>query len=1185
MKKKTLGRVFGICLAAALTVTSVPVPVMAAEDTNATEVAIDTVDAESTVSDNDSPEGEADDTSAEEETTEEVAEEVDSEDDGSDYYFAGKDLDIFALDYKNADADTINEYLRSVPDATIAAWLSGLTDADKAVLMEKGTDLNETLDYYGEEVDAIGLTNEQHFDTAMEYYELLATNKNVAAYYWGNTSGYVQINWTGLNAGTSFLKVSGIDKSKRLNTRQSGLSYTISSARNGLYISGDSHYTWMFGANADDATSALAKINAGTNKYIHTYIGISFTKPAGYAVSSPVYTGGVTGRYHLYQNCDTSTYGKGVGIIGTTLGADNNYGSADKISSRLITQLTNFGVNQMNENTVAASGKNEIITFNFTPATYYVAYNANGGSGVDTQTCTYGTTYTYAAAPKTAPYYTLNVNLNGAPGTASAISAPRAFANWSGVNPGQQFSNLTTTNGATITKVANWGNGTCTLPAAPSRTGYYFGGWQTAQGVKGAGTAYAATKNETITAVWGAQKYTVNFVSDGKNYGSQSYVYGTAQGLKTLADLKISKPGYKFLGWNGTYTDGQAVKDLTDINNGTVTLTAQWEAKTDTPYTVHRYVQKSLDNTDLATGYELYKAPEGTENPILGTETKTATTDTSVTEIAVAIPGYDTPDAIGPKTIAGDGSTTFDFYYNLTDTRATLTVNHYYQTSIDGDWVLYDGTFGSITDTTFTNVFYGTIGESVTPEQLSATAISDGYEKAYPNYTLVPTESPKTVVLAKNSEVNYYYKMMKKNTVIDYTVNHYIQKSVGGKYELFSTKHEQAEAGSTVSPAFDQDAIDAVNAIEGCKCEKPQVQIVTAKEGMVITYNYACVKGTPDVVAGGDLSQETINEIAKRLAAGLSFKMDIEGVNYEIIQNPDGTLGIKFAVTEETKVVIPDIIKIGDKVYRITEVHEKAFYDNTSLKEVVISKNISKIGNSAFEGCLNLKKVTLQEGLVTIGNKAFKDCSALTSITLPSTVQKIGAYAFENCVKMTSVTLNEGLLKIGKKAFYNCKKLKKIKIPKSVLKMDSYVFGKCTVLATVTFAPEANLLSMGAGDFYLCKALKTIKLPDKLGAVPSKCFKGDSKLASVTIGKAVTKINAEAFNGCKKLKKVTIPSRVQTIGKKAFYNCKSLKNVNIKSKALTSVGSQAFKKCKKGIKMKVPNEKVSAYQKLFKGKY
>lgn len=1188
MKKKTLGRIFGICLAAALTVTSVPVPVMAAEDTNATEVAVDTVDVGSAVSDNDSPEGEADDTSAEEETTEEVAEEVDSEDDGSDYYFAGKDLDIFALDYKSADADTINDYLRSVPDATIAAWISGLSKSDKEALMDKDTDLNKTLDYYGEDIDSIGLTDGQHFDTAMDYYELLATGKNVYAYFWGSKKGSITVEFI-INGEkkSSQINIGGIDTKKRLRERQKTLSYIVNNSEYGL-TAGDSAYTWMFGSDDNDAKQALTKIDGGNNKYMHTYMNLAFTKPAGYALSDINYSGNTTGRFRLYNNCNTS-YGKGVGVIGNSLGTDYNYGTATNISARLVSQVCNFGINEMKEGQTqpTTTGHNGVITFTLSPATYHVAYDSNGGSGVDSQTCTYGTTYTYAAAPKTAPHYTLNVNLNGAPGTASAISAPRAFLNWGNVAAGQQFSNLTTTNGATITKVANWGNGTCTLPAAPSRTGYYFGGWQTAQGVKGAGTAYAATKNETITAVWGAQKYTVNFVSDGKNYGSQSFVYGTAQGLRSLADLKISKPGYTFKGWNGTYTDGQAVKDLTDINNGTVTLTAQWEAKTDTPYTVRRYVQKSLENADPATGYELYTAPEGTENPILGTETKTATTDTSVTEIAVAIPGYDTPDAIGPKTIAGDGSTTFDFYYNITDTRATLTVNHYYQTSIDGDWVLYNGTFGSRTDTTFTNVFHGTIGESMTPEQLSTKAI-ENYEIAYSGeYTLVPTESPKTVVLTKNSEVNYYYKMVKKNTTVEYKVEHYIQKSEGGAYELFSTTTERAEVGSTVSPAFDQAAIDAVNAIKDCKCEKPQVQVVTITgEGLVFKYNYACVKGTPDVISGGgNLSQETINEIAKRLAAGLSFKMDIEGVNYEIVQNPDGTLGIKFAVTDATKVVIPDIIKIGEKVYRITEVHDRAFYDNTSLKEVVISKNISKIGNSAFEGCINLKKVTLQEGLVTIGNKAFKDCSALTSITLPSTVQKIGAYAFENCVKMTRVTLNEGLLKIGKKAFYNCKKLKKIKIPKSVLKMDSYVFGKCTALATVTFAPEANLLSMGAGAFSNCTALKKIKLPDKLTAIPSKCFKGDKKLASVTIGKSVTKINAEAFSGCKKLKKVTIPSKVQTIGKKAFYNCKNLKNVSIKSKALTSVGSQAFKKCKKGIKITVPNGKADSYKKLMKGKY
>ena len=1210
--KKPLIKALGVILSAAMICGSVPAgvsPALAAEVTEGVSPApVTEVSAEAaatnevSVTDTGNEEKESDnsstdpddaisvsDNAAEDEAGKAAGDDETEEVDGSDNYFAGKDLDIFALDYKSADADTINDYLRSVPDATIAAWISGLSKSDKEALMEKGTNLNETLDYYGEGIDAIGLTDGQHFDTAMEYYELLATGKNVYAYFWGSKKGSITVEFI-INGEkkSSQINIGGIDTTKRLRERQKTLSYTVNNSEYGLTV-GDSAYTWMFGSDDNDAKKALTKIDEGSNKYVHTYMKLAFTKPAGYALSDINYSGNTTGRFRLYNNCNTS-YGKGVGVIGNSLGTDYNYGTATNISARLVSQVCNFGINEMKEGQTqpATTGHNGVITFTLSPAIYHVAYDSNGGSGVDTQKCTYGTTYTYAAAPKTAPHYTLNVNLNGAPGTASAISAPRAFLNWGNVAAGQQFSNLTTTNGATITKVANWGNGTCTLPAAPSRTGYHFGGWNTAQGVKGAGTAYTATKDETITAVWNAQGYSVKFISDGKEYGSQSFSYGSAQNLKTLADLQISKPGYTFKGWNGTYTDGQTVKDLTDINNGTVTLTAQWEAKTDTPYTVHRYVQKSLDNTDPATGYELYTAPEGTENPILGTETKTATTDTSVTEIAVAIPGYDTPDAIGPKTIAGDGSTTFDFYYNITDTRATLTVNHYYQTSIDGDWVLYDGKFGSWTDAAFTNVIKGTIGESVTPEQLSTTAISDGYENVYKGYTLVPTETaPKTVVLTKSSEVNYYYKMVKKNTVVEYKVDHYIQKTPGGNYELFETTIDKAELGSTISPALDQKAIDAVNAIEGCKCEKPQLQVVTiTEEGMVFKYNYACVKGTPDAVNGGsDLTDAAINEIAKKLAAGLSFSMDIDGVNYEIVQNPDGTLAIKFATTTDTKVVIPDVIKIGDKVYRITEVYEKAFKDNTTLKEVTISQNVSKIGNSAFEGCTNLEKVTLKEGLITIGDKAFKGCSSLTSITMPATLQKIGNYAFENCTKLKTVKLNEGLLTIGKKAFYNCKALKKVKIPKSVLKIGSYAFAKCAALTSITFATDSQLMSMGTGVLSNDKKLTKIKLPGKLTAVPSKAFKNDTKLASVTIGKSVTRIGAEAFNGCKKIKKVTIPTKVQTIGEKAFYNCKKLKNVSIKSKALTSVGEKAFKKCRKGLRIVVPGSKTASYKKLLNGKY
>lgn len=1170
--KKPLIKALGVVLSAAMICGSVPASVspafaaeVSAETTATSEVSVIDIGNEEKESDDSSMDPDdaisVSDNAAEDETGEAAGDDETEEVDGLE--------DLMAIDLNTITDSQLSEKLLYADGQNVWAYLTSLSDQDLAAVLERDTCLKETTTIYTYAGTKGAESNECSTDIVSEenagtFYDYLKDQySRIKAAAWNASGGSIYFKFLKDGSeGTARVDCKSVYNTS--NNLKADVKVNVQLAVTGA--------PYGFKLTHDNKVYQSDQGKSNTGDYDQLWIYFKYTKPAGYTV------GGYT--------TNVSDLNKTVCYLRAGNATDTTYTNKDSAQSEdwvcaIVSMYDAVGSKATPRKTTP------IFTIPFTPIEYYVSYNANGGSGVDSQKCTYGTTYTYAAAPKTAPHYTLNVNLNGAPGTASAISAPRAFVNWSDVNPGQQFSNLTATNGATITKVANWGNGTCTLPAAPSRTGYHFGGWNTAQGVKGAGTAYTATKDETITAVWNAQGYSVKFISDGKEYGSQSFVYGTAQGLRSLADLKISKPGYTFKGWNGTYTDGQAVKDLTDISNGTVTLTAQWEAKTDTPYTVHRYVQKSVDNADPATGYELYTAPEGTENPILGTETKTATTDTSVTEIAVAIPGYDTPDAIGPKTIAGDGSTTFDFYYNITDTRATLTVNHYYQTSIDGDWVLYDGKFGSRTDAAFTNVIKGTIGESVTPEQLSTTAISDGYENVYKGYTLVPTESPKTVVLAKNSEVNYYYKMVKKNTVVEYKVDHYIQKTPGGNYELFETTIDKAELGSTISPALNQKAIDAVNAIEGCKCEKPQLQVVTiTQEGMVFKYNYACVKGTPDVISGGsNLSDETINEIAKKLAAGLSFSMDIDGVTYEIVQNPDGTLAIKFAATTDTKVVIPDVIKIGDKIYRITEVNEKAFKDNTTIREVVISQNVSKIGNSAFEGCTSLEKVTLKEGLVTIGDKAFKGCSSLTSITMPATVQKIGNYAFENCTKLKTVKLNEGLLTIGKKAFYNCKSLKKVKIPKSVLKIGSYAFAKCAALTSITFATDSQLMSMGTGVLSNDKKLTKIKLPGKLTAVPSKAFKNDAKLASITIGKSVTKIGAEAFNGCKAVKKVTIPTKVQTIGEKAFYNCKKLKNVSIKSKALTSVGEKAFKKCKKGLRIVVPGNKTASYKKLLNGKY
>ena len=85
-------------------------------------------------------------------------------------------------------------------------------------------------------------------------------------------------------------------------------------------------------------------------------------------------------------------------------------------------------------------------------------------------------------------------------------------------------------------------------------------------------------------------------------------------------------------------------------------------------------------------------------------------------------------------------------------------------------------------------------------------------------------------------------------------------------------------------------------------------------------------------------------------------------------------------------------IKDGVAIIRegTTEIKEYAFYNDKSLKYVVIPKGVSKIGKSAFEGCTSLTTVILPFSVNKIGSDTFKECLNLTAIYVPA--KKVNHY-------------------------------------------------------------------------------------------------------------------------------------------------------------------------------------------------
>ena len=122
-------------------------------------------------------------------------------------------------------------------------------------------------------------------------------------------------------------------------------------------------------------------------------------------------------------------------------------------------------------------------------------------------------------------------------------------------------------------------------PAEPTKIGYTFVGWYkeaACQNIWDFATEKMPANAVTLYAKWEANTYSIDFNTNGGagTMASQTFVYDTAQALETN---KFTKEGYTFKGWSTTadgqvvYADGESVKNLTSVPNGTVTLYAVWE--------------------------------------------------------------------------------------------------------------------------------------------------------------------------------------------------------------------------------------------------------------------------------------------------------------------------------------------------------------------------------------------------------------------------------------------------------------------------------------------------------------------------------------------------------------------------------------------------------------------------------
>ncbi|MBE5747019.1 MAG: leucine-rich repeat domain-containing protein [Clostridiales bacterium] len=108
----------------------------------------------------------------------------------------------------------------------------------------------------------------------------------------------------------------------------------------------------------------------------------------------------------------------------------------------------------------------------------------------------------------------------------------------------------------------------------------------------------------------------------------------------------------------------------------------------------------------------------------------------------------------------------------------------------------------------------------------------------------------------------------------------------------------------------------------------------------------------------------------------------VDGVRYKL---KDGVATVAKQPKNITVANILETVTYKGVVYSVTSIGNAAFYECSSLTEIIIPDSVTRIGSHAFSGCGCLTEIVIPDGVTRIDSQAFYGCGSLTSITFKDT--------------------------------------------------------------------------------------------------------------------------------------------------------------------------------------------------------
>ena len=133
---------------------------------------------------------------------------------------------------------------------------------------------------------------------------------------------------------------------------------------------------------------------------------------------------------------------------------------------------------------------------------------------------------------------------------------------------------------------------------------------------------------------------------------------------------------------------------------------------------------------------------------------------------------------------------------------------------------------------------------------------------------------------------------------------------------------------------------------------------------------------------------------------------------------------------------------------------EMCLAGDKTIKKVIVSDGITRIGNYAFQACRVLEEVEIADTVTSIGEAAFDFCTSLKHIRIPGSVKILEQEAFSESA-LETIEIEEGLERIETLAFFYCLNLKEVNLPESVEYIGDFAFIICDKLETLVINNKA----------------------------------------------------------------------------------------------------------------------------------